>query len=176
MPARRSLVLGFAFAAFAADGSHLRHCARMDHFARRSRRSAARRQPHPRAIALRCRRKSLIVLQAALSLVLLVGAGLMTQTLRNLEKQNFGLTTANRYVLHFDPQGAGYTLATVGAFNEQLEREFSALPGVKSVGIALYSTLEGNNWGEGVYVEGRPAPGPGSAQRIVVGSCEPAFL
>lgn len=104
--------------------------------------------------------KILIVLQAALSLVLLVGAGLMTQTLRNLEKQNFGLTTTNRYVLHMDPMGAGYKIDTVGAFNEQLEREFTALPGVKSVGIALYSTLEGNNWGEGVYVEGRPAPGP----------------
>ncbi len=104
--------------------------------------------------------KILIVLQAALSLVLLVGAGLMTQTLRNLEKQNFGLTTTNRYVLHMDPMGAGYKIDTVGAFNEQLEREFTALPGVKSVGIALYSTLEGNNWGEGVYVEGRPAPVP----------------
>ena len=56
--------------------------------------------------------------------------------------------------------GAGYNLDTVGAFNQQLERDFSALPGVKSVGIALYSTLEGNNWGEGVRVEGRPAPGP----------------
>ena len=34
------------------------------------------------------------------------------------------------------------------------------MPGVKSVGLALYSTLEGNNWGEGVRVEGHPAPGP----------------
>jgi predicted permease len=104
--------------------------------------------------------KVLIVLQAALSLVLLVGAGLMTKTLRNLEKQNFGLTTSNRYVLHFDPMGAGYDLEHIGAFNQQLERDFSALPGVKSVGIALYSALEGNNWGEGVRIEGRPAPGP----------------
>ncbi len=104
--------------------------------------------------------KSLIVLQAALSLVLLVCAGLLTQSLRNLERQNFGLTTSNRYVVHFDPAGAGYTIATVRAFSDQLEREFSSLPGVKSAGLALYSTLEGNNWGEGVYVEGRPAPGP----------------
>ncbi len=103
--------------------------------------------------------KSLIVFQAALSLVLLVGAGLLTQSLRNLEHQNFGLTTANRYVFHFDPAGAGYTVATVPAANEQLEREFSSLPGVQSVGLALYSALEGNNWGEGVFLEGRPAPG-----------------
>ena len=104
--------------------------------------------------------KTLIVLQAALSVVLLVGAGLMIQTLRNLEQQNFGIVTANRYVLHIDPMGAGYTINTIGAFNQRLEQEFSNLPGVKSVGIALYSTLEGNNWGEGVYVEGHPAPGP----------------
>jgi predicted permease len=104
--------------------------------------------------------KSLIVLQAALSLVLLVGAGLLTQSLRNLERQDFGIVTSNRYVFHFDPAGAGYKLDRITALNEQLERKFSALPGVKSVGLALYSTLEGNNWGEAVYVEGRPAPGP----------------
>jgi len=104
--------------------------------------------------------KTLIVLQAALSLVLLVGAGLMTQTLRNLEHQNFGITTANRYVIHIDPMGAGYNLETIGAVNQRIEDEFKALPGVKSVGVALYSALEGNNWGEGVYIAGRPAPGP----------------
>ncbi len=105
--------------------------------------------------------KSLIVLQAALSLVLLVGAGLLTQSLRNLEHQDFGIATANRYVFHFDPAGAGYNAATIRTASERLEREFSALPGVQSVGVALYSALEGNNWGEGVSVEGRPEPAPG---------------
>src|SRR5580658_5162423 len=95
--------------------------------------------------------KTLIVLQGALSLVLIVGAGLMTQTLRNLEHQNFGITTANRYVVHLD---------TMGAVNQRIEDEFKALPGVQSAGLALYSTLEGNNWGESIFVEGRPAPGP----------------
>ncbi len=102
--------------------------------------------------------RSLIVFQAALSLVLLVGAGLLTRSLRNLEHQDFGITTANRYVFHFDPAGAGYTVATISAANERFEREFSALPGVQSVGLALYSALEGNNWGEGLFFEGRPAP------------------
>jgi predicted permease len=104
--------------------------------------------------------KSLIVVQAALSLVLLMGAGLLTQSLRNLERQDFGITTANRYVIDLDPAGAGYDTAHVSALNEQLERELSSLPGVKSVGLALYSPLEGDNWGEQVYVEGRPAPRP----------------
>jgi len=105
--------------------------------------------------------KTLIVLQGALSLVLLVGAGLMTQTLRNLEKQNFGIATANRYVIHIDPMGAGYKVDAIRALNQRIEDEFKALPGVKSVGLALYSTLEGNNWSEGIHIEGRPEPGPG---------------
>ncbi len=104
--------------------------------------------------------KSLIVFQAALSLVLLVGAGLLTRSLNNMEHQNFGLQTANRYVLHLDVEGAGYTPEKLPALYRAIEDQFGSLPGVKSVGLALYSTLEGNNWGEGVRVEGRPAPGP----------------
>ena len=104
--------------------------------------------------------KSLIVFQAALSLILLVGAGLLTKSLRNLEHQDFGLQTSNRYVLHLDPAGAGYTPEKLPALYQSLEQKFGSLPGVQSVGLALYSTLEGNNWGEGVRVEGRPAPGP----------------
>jgi predicted permease len=104
--------------------------------------------------------KSLIVFQAALSLVLLVGAGLLTKSLNNMEHQNFGLQTANRYVLHLDVEGAGYTPQKLPALYQAVEDQFRSVPGVKSVGLALYSTLEGNNWGEGVRVEGRPAPGP----------------
>ena len=104
--------------------------------------------------------KSLIICQAALSLVLLVVAGLLAKTLQNLEHQNFGISTANRYVIHLDPAGAGYDVARIRSLNDELERQFSALPGVQSVGLALYSTLEGNNWGEGVHIEGRPAPTP----------------
>ncbi len=104
--------------------------------------------------------KSLIVFQAAMSLVLLVSAGLLTRSLRNLEHQNFGIQTTNRYVMHLDPAGAGYTPAKLPALYEAIEQRFGALPGVQSVGLALYSTLEGNNWSEGIRIEGRPEPGP----------------
>ncbi|MBV9146618.1 MAG: ABC transporter permease, partial [Acidobacteria bacterium] len=104
--------------------------------------------------------KSLIIFQAALSLVLLVGASLLSKTLRNLEHQNFGIQTENRYVLHLDPHGAGYTVDKLQPLYERLQHEFEAVPGIKSVGLALYSPLEGNNWGEGVFIEGRPEPGP----------------
>ncbi len=104
--------------------------------------------------------KALVVFQAALSLVLLAGAILMSKSLGNLEHQNFGIATANRYVLHFDPQGAGYTSDRVPTLYREIEHRFSALPGVASVGMALYSPLEGDNWGECVIQQGHPAPGP----------------
>jgi predicted permease len=105
--------------------------------------------------------KSLVVFQAALALVLLAGAILMTKTLVNLEHQNFGIATANRYVLHFDPAGAGYTIDRLPGLYRQIEDRFSALPGVTNVGMALYSPLEGDNWGECVIQQGHPAPRPG---------------
>jgi predicted permease len=103
--------------------------------------------------------RSLIVFQAALSVVLLVGAGLLTKSLRNMEHQKFGIETENRYVVHLDPAGAGYNAERLPALYRELEQQFGSLPGVKSVGLALYSTLEGDNWGEEVFVDGRPAPG-----------------
>jgi predicted permease len=104
--------------------------------------------------------KSLIVVQAAMSLILLIGAGLLTKSLNNLQHQDFGLQTANRYVVHIDPMGAGYSPERLPALYQALEQRFGAAPEIQSVGLALYSTLEGNNWGETVYVEGRPDPGP----------------
>ncbi len=104
--------------------------------------------------------RALVVLQAALSMVLLAGAILMSKSLGNLEKQKFGIATSNRYVLHLDVAGAGYTPERLPALNRQLEDRFSALPGVENVGLSLYSPLEGDNWGDCVIQQGHPAPGP----------------
>jgi predicted permease len=104
--------------------------------------------------------KTLVIFQAALSLVLLVGAVLMTKSLTNLEHQDFGLSTENRYVLHFDPAGAGYTPDRLPALYREIETRFSSIPGVTHVGLAMYSPLEGDNWGECVIQQGHPAPGP----------------
>ena len=104
--------------------------------------------------------KSLVVFQAALSIVLLAGAILMTRTLANLENQNFGVSTADRYVLHFDPAGAGYTQERLPALYRQLQDRFTSLPGVTAFSMALYSPLEGDNWGECVIQQGRPQPKP----------------
>ena len=102
--------------------------------------------------------KALVVAQAALSVVLLAGAILMSKSLANLERQNFGIATSNRYVAHFDAQGAGYTAGQAPALYSRIEDRFSALPGVASVGLALYSPLEGGNWGSSTFPQGQPEP------------------
>jgi putative ABC transport system permease protein len=109
--------------------------------------------------------KALVVAQAAISLVLLCAAGLLTQSLRNMRHQQFGFDTTNRYILHIDPQMAGYKLSQLDGFYRQLHNTLAAIPGMKSVAYSLYSPMEGNNWGEGVYFEGRPAPPPGSNEQ-----------
>jgi predicted permease len=105
--------------------------------------------------------KGLVVFQAALSLVLLAGAILMTKSLLNEEHQDFGIATSNRYVLHFDPAGAGYGIDRLPGLYRQIEDRFSAIPGVAAIGMATYSPLEGDNWSDCVIQQGHPAPHQG---------------
>ncbi len=102
--------------------------------------------------------KALVVFQAALSIVLITGAILMTKTLTNLENMDFGVVTANRYIFHFDAQGAGYTVDKLPALYREIQDRFSALPGIASASLALYSPLEGDNWSDCVIAQGQPAP------------------
>ena len=118
----------------------------------------------------------LVVVQAAMSLVLLAGAILMTRSLGNLEHQDFGIATNNRYVLHFDPAGAGYTVDRAPGLYRQIEDRFAAIPGVSNIGMALYSPLEGDNWGECVIQQGHPAPSPNDHCTATWDRVSPGFL
>jgi macrolide transport system ATP-binding/permease protein len=120
--------------------------------------------------------KALVVIQASLSLVLLAGAILMSKSLANLEHQNFGVATAHRYVMQFDPEGAGYTVERLPALYKEMEDRFAALPGVAKVALALYSPLQGNNWGDCVIQQGYPAPGPNSKCGATWDRVSPHFL
>jgi predicted permease len=102
--------------------------------------------------------KIFVILQAALSVVLVAGAILLTRSLAKLEHQNFGIQTADRYVFHIDPAGAGYTTERLPALYREIEDRFSAIPGMANVGLAMYSPLEGDNWSNGIFVQGHPPP------------------
>ena len=100
--------------------------------------------------------RSLVVLQAALSLVLLIGAGLFAQSLNKLQGADLRLDSTNRYIVHINPQAAGYLPSQLTPLYRAFEDRFHAIPGVVKVGIATYTPMEDNNWGTGVYVQGQP--------------------
>ncbi len=100
--------------------------------------------------------KSLIVLQAALSLVLLAGAGLLSESLRNLEHQNFGFETEGRVIVKVDPSLAGYSTERLEGLYRTLQDRLRQIPGVRSASLSLYSPMSDNNWGTGISVQGRP--------------------
>jgi predicted permease len=105
--------------------------------------------------------KTLVVLQVALSMVLLSGAFLMGRSLANLEHQDFGIATTNRYVLRIDPDGAGYTLDRLPALYREIEDHLSSLPSATNVSLARNTPLNGDVWGTCIVQQGHPAPGPG---------------
>jgi predicted permease len=101
--------------------------------------------------------KMLVVVQAALSLALLTVAGLLTLSLRNLQGQEFGFERQGRLLVEMSPATAGYTQERLPALYQQLEEQFQRVPGVISASLSLYTAQQGNNWGEGIHILGRPA-------------------
>lgn len=102
--------------------------------------------------------KMLVIGQAALSLVLLACAGLLTSSLRNLEHQELGFATQNRVSVAINRPLASYTPERLDALYQALEDRLQQLPNVQGVSLALYSPMSGDNWGEMVAVEGRGDP------------------
>ena len=91
--------------------------------------------------------RMLVILQIAMSLVLLSSTFLLTRSLRNLEHQNFGIQTAGRYTFQLDLEGAGYSFDRVPTLYRAMEQRLGALPAVKNVSFARYIPLGGNQWG-----------------------------
>jgi macrolide transport system ATP-binding/permease protein len=98
----------------------------------------------------------LVVLQAALSLVLLVGAGLFAQNLSKLQSMDLKLDARNRYIVHINPQAAGYAQTQLETLYRTMEERFHAIPGVLKVGISNYTPMEDDNWSNGIGVQGQP--------------------
>ncbi|MGC2299981.1 MAG: ABC transporter permease [Acidobacteriaceae bacterium] len=99
--------------------------------------------------------RTLVVLQAALSLVLLIGAGLFAQSLNKLQGTDLKLDSKNRYIVHLNPQAAGYLPSHLAPLYQTFEDRFHAIPGVVHVGMATYTPMEDDNWGNGVQVHGQ---------------------
>jgi predicted permease len=104
--------------------------------------------------------RSLVVVQTALSLVLLAGAGLLSRSLGKLETQDFGFATAGRLIVKVDPLLARYTPERLPNLYRQIEQRLGALPGVQTVGLAMYTPLT-DRWTGSIFIQGRPLPPAG---------------
>jgi len=98
--------------------------------------------------------KSLVVLQVALSVILLIGAGLLTRSLNNLENQRFGFEPQGRLVVRIDPLLAGYTPDRLYGLYQQFQQRLTRIPSVISAAWSLYSPMRGDNWNDWIHIEG----------------------
>jgi predicted permease len=91
-------------------------------------------------------RRILVGIQVALSLLLLVGAGLFVRTLRNLENLGPGFPTDRLLTFTIDPSLSGYSDEETKSFFERLNVDLQTMPGVESVGFSTMPLLKGYAW------------------------------
>jgi putative ABC transport system permease protein len=112
-------------------------------------------------------RSLLVVAEIALSLVLLVGAGLMMRSFISLQNVNAGINPEGVLTMYIALPGAKYRAPEkrIEFFSQLLER-VRAIPGVQSAGTNTGLPLAGNNWGRSLTVEGFPVLSVGEAPAI----------
>src|SRR5688500_7497565 len=99
-------------------------------------------------------RTTLATVQIALSMALLVPAGLFAKSLFNVSRVNLGLKTDNMVLFSLAPELNSYNTERTRQLFERIEDEFSAQPGVTSIAVAMVPVLAGDNWGNSLVVEG----------------------
>lgn len=99
-------------------------------------------------------RTTLATAQVALSMALLVSAGLFLKSLRNVSRVDLGIKVENVAAFSISPARNGYSNARSAVLFDRADQELSAIPGVSGVTEALVPLLAGNSWGNDVNVEG----------------------
>jgi predicted permease len=90
--------------------------------------------------------KGLLVVQVAVSALLLVGAGLFIRTLYNLQRVNLGFNQENLLIFSVQPERNGYKDEQLLRFYQQLFDRFDHLPGVRSATFAKVPLIANDNW------------------------------
>ena len=101
-------------------------------------------------------RKGLVIAQVALSLLLLIGAGLFIRSLRNLRDLDPGFRLDNLLAFTVDPHLNGYPDSRTMNFFRHLRERMDALPGVHSASLAVVPVLADDEWDSSVAIEGYP--------------------
>lgn len=98
-------------------------------------------------------RTLLTTTQIALSLALLVIAGLFTQSFLNVSRLELGIQPDNLLTFRISPELSGYTRASARVLAARVEQELASLPGVASVATSTIPLLDGFGWSNNVTVE-----------------------
>ncbi len=98
-------------------------------------------------------RKVLVAAQIALSLLLLIGAGLFIRSLQKLKDLDPGFRTTNLLAFKVDPTLSGYGPEKTKAFYERLKETLETLPGVDAVGLAVMPVMEGYEWDNYITID-----------------------
>jgi len=99
-------------------------------------------------------RTSLVTAQIALSMALLIAAGLFIESLRNVSRVDLGIKIDNVLSFAISPGKNAYDSVRTAALYDRVTEELEGLPGVSGVTSATVPLLAGDNWGTGVSVEG----------------------
>jgi len=102
-------------------------------------------------------RRFLVSAQIALSLLLLIGAGLFVRTLRNLQTVDLGFSPDHLIGFNVNPRLAGYQPDQVTALNQRILTRLSALPGVRNVAATDDPDLSGDNTTTSIKIAGYSA-------------------
>ena len=119
-------------------------------------------------------RRMLVGVQVALSLLLLVGAGLFVRTLRNLESLGPGFPTDRLLTFTIDPSLNGYSDEQTKSFYQRLDINLQTIPGVTSVGFSSMPLLKGYAWQNAVL--GKDFEGAPIEQQPVLSEVGPDYF
>jgi putative ABC transport system permease protein len=103
--------------------------------------------------------KVLVVAQCAASIVLLSAAAMLSQSLQNLEHQDFGFANDSRYLVSIDSKLSNYPDEHLLPFFHAVQSRLQALHGVRMASAALYAPMSGAYWSHDVRIAGQPEPG-----------------
>jgi predicted permease len=105
--------------------------------------------------------KSLVVGQVSISVLLLIGAGLLIRTLRNLQQVETGFNTSNLLLFNVDPKLIGYKDDKLAALYQQMFDRIEAVPGVQSVTFSRHALLSRGATSKSFYLPGVQTPQAG---------------
>ena len=100
--------------------------------------------------------KLLLVVQVAISLVLLIGAGLFLRTVENLRDVDVGFSPQNLVLFRVNPQLNRYDSTRIASLYDRMAERLQGVPGVKAITLSNPPLLSGSVNGTGFVIQGRP--------------------